>query len=94
MNVKQEFDSVKGLVMHILEKYPETRANDTLLYLRCCEKKGCRSIDDIEDLNLSIISVHKTRQQIQNKFKQYLPDESTIKVRKTRQKEIREYMIN
>lgn len=92
--VKQEFDNVKNLVTYVLENYPITRSNDTLLYLECCKVKGCRTIDDIKDINLSIISVHKIRQKIQNKEGLYLPDNPVINNRKNRAEEVKEYMLS
>ena len=92
MSVVKELDSLKDLVSHILEQYPETRDSDTLLYIKACEHLGARSFDDIKKLNLNIISIHKLRQQIQNKDKLFPPSDKVREYRKKRRSDIREYM--
>lgn len=91
-SVAVELNTVKDLVLYVLGSMPETRSNDTLLYLECCKVLGATSMEDIQDLNLSIISVHKIRQMIQNKDKMYMPDEKAKEVRKKRASEVRQYM--
>lgn len=90
--VTTEMNTVKDLVSHVLCNHPQTRNNDTLLYLECCKVLGAKNINDMVEMNLSIISVHKIRQQIQNKDKMFLPDENVKEVRKVRKYQIREYM--
>jgi hypothetical protein len=92
LSVTTELNTVKDLVLHVLKNKPETRNSDTLLYLECCKALGATSIKDIEDINLSIISVHKLRQVIQNKDKQFMPDENVKEVRKARARLVRQYM--
>lgn len=91
-NVEVELNTVKDLVLHVLSSKPETRSNDTMLYLECCKMLGATSMSDLEDLNLSIITVHKMRQVIQNKDKKYMPDEDAKTVRRRRSHEVRQYM--
>jgi hypothetical protein len=88
----QELHSVKDLVMYVMDANPDTRNNDTLLYLECCTLLGAESIQDIEDLGLNIVTVHKARQRIQNKFKTLMPDENIESIRKSRYRQIYEYM--
>ncbi|OME54091.1 hypothetical protein BSK59_16045 [Paenibacillus odorifer] len=91
-NTTKELNTIKELVLHILKTNPETRSNDTLLYLECCKYLGATSLEDLSDLNLSIISVHKMRQSIQNKDKMFMPNEEALQNRKRRGYEIRQYM--
>lgn len=91
-NVEVELNTVKDLVLYVLGSIPATRSNDTLLYLECCKTLGATSMEDLQDLNLSIISVHKMRQFIQNKDKMYMPDDNAKEVRKKRSHEVRQYM--
>lgn len=90
--VAQEFNSLKDFVSSVLEKYPETRNNDTVLYTQCCRELGAKTIDDLNRLNLNIVSVHKVRQIIQNKEGKWLPDEKVRENRNKRRWDIKEYM--
>jgi hypothetical protein len=92
-DIKREFDTVKGLVLHVLENHPETRSSDNKLYIRCAEYLGAKTLSDLEHINLNLVSVHKIRQQIQNKMGLFKPDESVVKARGKREIEIKEYMI-
>ena len=92
MSIETEFKKIKDLIIHILEQYPETRDSDTLLYIKCCEYLGARSFDDIKKLNLNIISIHKLRQQLQNKEGLFPPSDKVKEYRKKRRGDIREYM--
>lgn len=92
MTTKQELNTVKELVLHILKTKPETRNSDTLLYIEACKYIGAKSIEDMERINLSIISVHKVRQVIQNKEGLYLANEDVKTERKRRKLEVRDYM--
>ena len=92
MTTKQELNTVKELVLHILKTKPKTRNSDTLLYLEACKHIGAKTIDDIERIGLSIISVHKIRQVIQNKEGLYLPDKKVKEERSRRKLEVRDYM--
>jgi len=91
MNIKQELNSIKELVEYTLEYYPETRNSDNELYFKCCEVLGVNNIDKVKKLNLSIISIHKIRQHIQNKEKRFLPTEDIRKHRKRRSIHFRSY---
>ncbi|WP_127760739.1 hypothetical protein [Peribacillus asahii] len=92
MSVKVEFDNIRVLILNILENHPEARDNDTLLYLEACKYLGAKSIEDLVKLNLSIISIHKMRQVIQNKEGLFKPSEETEKARSRRRVAIKEYM--
>ena len=92
MTVKQELNTVRELVEHILETKPATRNSDTLLYLEACKYMGANTIDDLQRLNLNIITVHKIRQVVQNRDGMYPPDEKIKKERSRRRVEIRDYM--
>lgn len=94
MDVKKELDTIKDLVKYVLKNNIDTRDNDTKLYLECCKLLGCNTLDDVYRLNLSIVSVHKIRQVIQNKEKLYEPSPSIKKIRKSRRTKIRDYMVN
>jgi hypothetical protein len=93
MNTKSELNSVKKLVLYILEKYPETRNNDTKLYLQCARELGAKTLDDLERINLSIVSVHKVRQPIQNKLGLFKSDKKTKEKREQIQMDFRDWMV-
>lgn len=92
MTIKQELNTVKDLIIHILKHKPNTRNSDTLLYLETCKYLGAETIDDMMALDLNIITVHKIRQVIQNKEGLYLPDKEITRERKRRKVEIKDYM--
>jgi hypothetical protein len=60
--------------------------------LKCCEHIGVKTVKDLYTMDLSIISVHKLRQMIQNKEGRFKPDEKVQKARHKRASEIKEYM--
>lgn len=93
MSVKKEMETVKQLVEHILESKPKTRNSDTLLYLEACKYLGAETLDDIETINLNVISIHKIRQIIQNKEGRFLPDENIKTERANRRWEIRDWIV-
>lgn len=72
-SINKEFKSYRDLIETVMKEIPETRESDTLLYLECCRRLGAETIDEMKALGLNIITVHKTRQQIQNIEKRYLP---------------------
>ncbi len=92
LSVADEYKNYKQLVLNVLENYPETRDSDTSLYLRCCRELGANTIDDLEWLNLNIVTVHKTRQYIQNREGKFRPSEEIEEVRSQRAKEIKNIM--
>lgn len=71
--ISKEFRSYRDLIQKIMEEKPETRENDTLLYLECCRRLGAETVDEMRALGLNIITVHKTRQRLQNVEKRLLP---------------------
>lgn len=91
-DIANELDTVKQLVTRVLSENKATRNNETLLYLECCRKLGAKSIDDIEKMNLSIITVHKMRQVIQNKDGLFKSDVEVRKQRANRATKIKDYM--
>lgn len=94
MNTLQEYKTVRQLVLSILERYPGTRDNDTLLYLQCCNELGAYNSNEMKRLNLSIITIHKIRQKIQNKEGLYKPSDKAKEIRYVKQQDIKSYMIN
>lgn len=93
MVVKKEFDTVKELVLYILENYPETRNSDNKLYLQCCKYLGAKTIDDLEKINLSIVTTHKIRQKIQNRDGLFRANKDVEEIRFERAREIKDYMV-
>lgn len=91
-NVEVEFDSIRELLISILRENPKSRDSDTILYIEACKKLGAKSLEDVEKLNLNIITVHKIRQVIQNKEGLYPPSESVKSNRNRRKVAIRDYM--
>jgi hypothetical protein len=94
MKTKSELNTVKSLVMSVLRDCPETRNNDNKLYVQCAKRLGAVTVDDIEKIGLSIISVHKVRQKIQNGDGLYLPTEDVKQARVERQLSFKEWMID
>jgi hypothetical protein len=92
-SVKQEFKSTKELVLHILEKYPETRSSDNKLFVRCAQHLGAVTLSDLDNIKLNLISVHKVRQKI-NREGLFLPSAETLNIRSQRAKEVKEFMIS
>lgn len=91
-DVKLKFDSYKELVKFVMSEKEETRSNDTLLFLYCCVYLGAKTIKDMKKLNLNIITIHKTRQIIQNKEGLYRPTEAVQWIREERDGAVRDYM--
>jgi hypothetical protein len=94
MDTKQEFKTTTELVKYILEHYPETRNSDNKLYIKCAQYKGAKTLSDLENIKLSIITVHKCRQKIQNRNGLFKATEDTQQIRKERAKEVKEFMVN
>jgi hypothetical protein len=93
MNTKTELNSVKKLVLSVLEQYPETRNSDNKLYIQCAKELGAKTIDDLMEIKLNLISVHKCRQVIQNKLGKFLPDKEVAEVRAERQLSFKDWMV-
>jgi len=93
-SITNHLNTIKDLVEHTLEYYPETRANDTTLYLKCCEELGAKDLKDLHIMDLSIISVHKMRQVIQNKEGRFKADVNVQMARHRRASDIKDYMVN
>lgn len=91
--IETEFENTKDLVEYILRVAPDTRDNDTALYIYCCAELGCKTFQDIIKLNLNVTTIHRIRRLIQNNEGRYLPSEKTQKKRKKRERNIKEYMI-
>lgn len=91
-SVKEEFGSLRKMVLTILESNPATRNNDTLLFAECCKVLGAETLDEALSCGVNSISVHKLRQKIQNSEGLYKADETVQEYRKERQKDIKQYM--
>ena len=83
--VSEEFGTLKQYLYYIMEKYPETRNSDNVLYFTIL-------LEEAKSLNINLISIHKVRQVIQNKEGLYLADTEVKSNRWKRSSEIREYM--
>lgn len=92
MSVTSEFNTLKDFLINIMEKYPSTRDSDTRLFVQACRELGASSLDDIETLGLNVVSIHKTRQMIQNKLGLCRPSEYVTEVRNKRNFDIKDYM--
>lgn len=93
MTVVAEFNTTKQLILHILEHYPETRNSDNKLYLQCAKQLGAKTLDDLNNIKLNLITLHKLRQKIQNKEGMYLPDKEVQEVRQERNEQIKLWMV-
>jgi hypothetical protein len=78
---------MKALVEYVLDRYPETRANDTMLFFKCCDEVKL----DPRYGYVNIVPVHKLRQIIQNKEGKYLPPKHVLEERKKKDQAIRSY---
>ncbi|MEC1768299.1 hypothetical protein [Schinkia azotoformans] len=94
MSVVSEFNNLKELIESILEHNEECRSNDTKLFVECCKHLGVKTLDQISDSGINMISVHKLRQVIQNKEHKFLPSDSVIENRSKRNFDIKKYMVN
>lgn len=92
MAVSGELNTMKSFLKEIMKNNPSTRNSDTKLYLVACRELGAKTLNDLEKLNLNIITVHKIRQVIQNKEGLYLPEKDIKKERMSRNGQIKEYM--
>lgn len=90
--ILKEFKTTKSLILHVLENYPNTRDNDNNLYVQCAKELGAKTLEDLENIELNMVSVHKLRQKIQNKEGLFLPSEKIQELRNIRKDEIREIM--
>jgi hypothetical protein len=93
MNTKSELNSVKKLVLRVLEEYPETRNSDNKLYIQCAKELGAKTVDDLDKIRLSIVSLLKCRQRIQNRDGMFLPTEDVKQARVERQLSFKEWMV-
>lgn len=87
--VKDKFNNVEDLLKGVMTIYPSTRYNDTLLYLRSIKMLGVKKLEDAERCDLSVISVHKTRQRIQNVDGEFLPPDNVIEARNEKSEQMR-----
>ena len=90
--VSEEFGTLKQYLYYIMEKYPETRNSDNVLYFTILQEMGAHTLEEAKSLNINLISIHKVRQVIQNKEGLYLADTEVKSNRWKRSSEIREYM--
>jgi hypothetical protein len=80
--VKESLSQINAQVFYLLEQYPETRGNDTLLIYHWLETfKGVDSLKDLFQLavtnSVSFESVRRSRQKIQH-LGFFLPDDPVI----------------
>lgn len=90
--VKEEFGTLKRLLIHVLGKYPETRDSDNKLFIQACKELGATTLEDLQSVNINMISVHKLRQVIQNKEGLFPASDNVKEIRAEREVEIRDYM--
>jgi hypothetical protein len=93
MNTTKELNGVKKLVLRVLEHYPETRNSDNKLYIQCAKELGAVYIDDMDKIGLSIVTLHKARQRIQNRDGLFPPTKEVAEVRAERQMDFTEWMV-
>ncbi|WP_027725442.1 hypothetical protein [Tuberibacillus calidus] len=88
--VEKELTGVIGLVDKVLSEYPETRSNDSALFIQVCKKLGLTSLEDMK--NVPLLTITRARQHIQNELGRWQPDEEIKKLRKDRQIQFKQYM--
>ena len=88
--IVNNFKTTKDFVSSVLREYPETRSCDTLLYAKCLQKMGIKTVNQIakNPHRLNIITVHKCRQKL-NQEGLYLPPKYVQSNRKSNGKEIK-----
>jgi hypothetical protein len=74
----------------VLSEYPETRNNDSALFLQVCRKLGFTTFEEMK--NVPVLTVTRARQHIQNELGRWKPDEEIKKLRKDRQIQFKKYM--
>lgn len=80
--IRNEYGSIKRLVETSLEQQPELRdLDDTKLYFAILRRLGIKTLSQAELANVSIVTVHKTRQIIQNKERKLQASENTKEIR-------------
>jgi len=91
-SVKEEFGSLKNLILKVVEEYPECADSDKLLYIQCNREIGANTLEDLEKSPINPTSVHKSRQMLSNKLKLINVSDEVKEMRNQRQKDIRDYM--
>jgi hypothetical protein len=82
------------LVLYVLENYEDTRSNDNKLLCKICELMGIEKVKDLYSSNISIITIHKARQKIQNKLGLFNPDESVMSERRKISNRLKKEIFN
>lgn len=82
------------LVMYVLENYEDSRSSDNKLLCKICELMGIEKVKDLYDSNISIITIHKARQKIQNKLGMFNPDESVMSERRRISNRLKKEVFN
>lgn len=90
--VQKEFNTLKEIVKDVMRRHPETRNSDNVLYFTILQEMGADTLEEAKYLNVNLISIHKTRQIIQNKEGLFPPTEDIKQIRAKRNSEIRDYM--
>lgn len=90
--VTKEFNTLKDTIKDVLERHPETRDSDTVLYFTILQEMGADTLEEAKYMNVNLISIHKARQVIQNKEGLFPPTADIKIIRAKREQEIRDYM--
>ena len=90
--VQKEFGTLKEIVKDVMRRHPDTRNSDNVLYFTILQEMGADTLEEAKYLNVNLISIHKTRQIIQNKEGLFPPTEDIKQIRAKRNSEIRDYM--
>lgn len=90
--VQKEFGTLKEIVKDVMRRHPSTRNSDNVLYFTILQEMGADTLEEAKYLNVNLISIHKTRQIIQNKEGLFPPTEDIKQIRAKRNSEIRDYM--
>jgi hypothetical protein len=88
--IRDEYKTMRNLVKFVLDNYPNTHNSDTKLFVKVCRILGIKSLTDLYNSNLNILSVDRTRRFLVAK-KEVKIDETITDYRKQVAKHTKEY---
>lgn len=98
-----KISNLSVIVASVLERYPETRGNDNVLYVTTCQEMN-PIVDDLSFVdamkNVDILalppfeSVSRCRRKIQSEREDLRADKHTVDARYEKYKEVKEYAVS
>lgn len=62
--IRAEYKTMRALVKYVLTKYPNTHNSDTKLIVKICRVLDIKSMTELYNSNLNIMSIHRTRRAL------------------------------